>query len=184
MNLEMKIIHYSDQYDPLLKSYVSQSNFLFCTGDLSIFDFREVEKQLANISGFGVYGNHCSHGYLEELGITNVHLKVSQCGKLTIGGYQGCLRYKTGGDFQFTENEAANDLAAFPHVDILLLHAPPFGLLDDLSDPVHSGSKAVRQYVDIHKPKFIFCGHDSPSTDIAYEDVKIFRTHQSRLIEI
>lgn len=180
----MKVAHYSDQYDPLLKKILIHSDYLFCTGDLSIFDFREVEKQLDNISGFGVYGNHCSQGYLEELGITNVHLKVSQCGKLTIGGYQGCLRYKTRGDYQFTENEASSDLATFPYVDILLLHAPPFGLLDDLSDPVHSGSKAVRQYVDIHKPKFIFCGHDSPSAELTYGETMIYRTHQSRLIEI
>ncbi len=180
----MKILHYSDQSEPNLKELFLQSDMLFSTGDLSIFDFREIESIISQKPSFGVYGNHCNPGYLEQLGILNVHLKIYKWKDLLIGGYQGCLRYKSGGGPQFTEEEAQRDLATFPYVDMLLLHAAPFGLLDTPGDEVHVGSKAVRQYVDTNKPKFIFCGHDSPTEILEYNGTSIFRTHQSKLINI
>lgn len=162
----------------------AKADVLFSTGDLTYFDFIPIENELSKKTAFGVYGNHCTPGYLEKLGILNLHLKVYEWNNLLIGGYQGCPRYKNGGGPQFTEEEAARDLANFRGVDILLLHAAPDGLLDSPGDVVHTGSKAVREYVDRTHPKYIFCGHDSPSKTIQYGDTNIFRTHQSKIIEI
>ncbi|HCC84461.1 MAG TPA: metallophosphoesterase [Candidatus Pacebacteria bacterium] len=179
-----KILHYSDQSEPKLKELFQQADVLFTTGDLSSFDFIGTETELSIKPGFGVYGNHCTPGYLERLGILNVHLQVFEWHGLTIGGYQGCPRYKTGGGLQFTEEEAQRDLDNFPRVDILLLHAGPFGLLDTPGDEVHIGSKAVKNYVDRVQPKYVFCGHDSPSAELQYGNTTLFRTHQARIIEI
>lgn len=180
----MKILHYSDQGDDQIKNLFQKADALFSTGDLSIFDFSSIEKDISLKPCFGIYGNHCTPGYLEKLGIQNMHLKTTSLEGLIIGGYQGCLRYKVGGGPQFTEEEALADLKDFPFVDILLLHAAPFGLLDTPDDVVHTGSHGVREYVERASPKYIFCGHDSPSTDMNHNGTKLFRTHKSKIIEI
>ncbi len=180
----MKVLHYSDQSEPDLNQLFLQADVLFTTGDLAISDFSGIENQLKTKPCFGVYGNHCTPGYLETLGIINLHLQVYQWNNLLLGGYQGCLRYKAKGGPQFTEDEAAQDLQNFPQLDILLLHAAPYGLLDTPGDEVHTGSQAVRQYVDTRPPKYIFCGHDSPSAQLSYNQTKVFRTHQAQLLEI
>lgn len=182
----MKILHYSDQSEPNLFELFNQVDVLFSTGDLSSFDFIPIEMQLTQHKkpAFGVYGNHCTPGYLENLGIVNLHLQIFQLGSFSIGGYQGCLRYKEKGGPQFTEEEATRDLSTFPRVDILLLHAAPFGLLDTPGDDVHTGSHAVREYVERTKPKYIFCGHDSPSATLEHDGIFIYRTHQTSTIDI
>jgi Icc-related predicted phosphoesterase len=180
----MNILHYSDHNDQEATNKLMLSDILFLTGDLSIFDLKELKEPLQSKPGFGVYGNHCTKGYLEEMGIKNMHLSTTIVGNYTIGGYQGCLRYKESGEFQFTEEQAKRNLANFPRVDILLLHAPPFGLLDSPDDPVHKGSKSVRAYIDRHKPSYVFCGHESPSLEINYQGTKIFRTDGGRIIQI
>ncbi len=180
----MNILHYSDQHDPKLRDRYHQADLLFTTGDLSIYDFTEIQAELSSKPSFGVYGNHCTPGYLEQLGIQNVHLQVVQWNGITIGGYQGCPRYKKNGGPQFSEEEAKNDLSQFPRVDILLLHAAPFGLLDTPGDEVHVGSRAVRSYVDRTQPSYIFCGHDSPSAMLLYKNTTLIRTHQSQVIEV
>ena len=180
----MKILHYSDHHSNEALVLLKQVDILFTTGDLSIFDLREIESEIHLKPSFGVYGNHCVPGYMEEIGIKNMHLRTEQFGQFLIGGYQGCPRYKNSGGPQFTEDEAVRDLSNFPRVDILLLHAAPFELLDTPEDSVHTGSKAVREYIDRTKPLFIFCGHDSPSLEMTYGQTKIYRTHETRIVEI
>lgn len=180
----MKVLHYSDQADPSIKNLFLDPDVMFTTGDLSIFDFTSIEQFIPNKVSFGVYGNHDTPGYLEKLGIINLHLKVFEWNGFTIGGYQGCPRYKDKGGPQFTEEEAFQDLNNFRGVDILLFHAAPYGLLDTPGDEVHIGSKVVRDYVERTQPKYIFCGHDSPSKILQHNNTQIFRTHQSKIIEI
>jgi len=180
----MNFLHFSDHFDAKLSELFDQADILISTGDLSYFDFTEIENRIYEKPSFGVYGNHDAPEYLERPGIQNVHLKVVEFNGMKIGGYQGCPRYKDGGGPQFTQEEAIRHLGNFPAVDILLLHAAPKGLLDTPGDPVHTGSMAVRDYVDRTKPKYIFCGHDSPSSELDYNGIKIFRTDMARIIEI
>lgn len=121
---------------------------------------------------------------MEELGITNLHLKVVTWQGIKLGGYQGCLRYKQSGEFQFTEEQAEAELADFVPVGIFLLHAAPEGLLDTPNDSVHVGAQAVRRYVDRTHPRYVFCGHDSPSGELDYGRTTIYRTDGARLVEI
>lgn len=180
----MKILHYSDQADENLRQLFQECDVFITTGDLSIFDFTPIEDIIKTKPSFGVYGNHDTPGYLEKLDIKNLHLKTIKWNNYVLGGFQGCLRYKEGGGPQFSEEEAKNILNNYPSVDILLLHAAPFGLLDTPNDPVHTGSLSIREYVDRTKPKYIFCGHDSPSGELEYQGIRIWRTHKARIIEV
>ena len=176
----MRVLHYSDHNDPDLIKLYENCDVMFATGDLTVFDFLGVTGKPM----FGVYGNHCSGSYFETVGITNVHLKVLDFEGLRIGGFEGCTRYKEGGGPQFTQEEAKQLLVNFPSVDIFLSHSPPFGLLDDPTDPVHVGFQAIRDYIDRNHPKYVFCGHLDPNSELDYQGSKIYRTHGARMIEI
>ena len=49
---------------------------LICTlGDLDYSSLHEL-KEITTIPKIGVYGNHCSGSYFDELGIKNMHLST------------------------------------------------------------------------------------------------------------
>lgn len=179
----MKVLHYSDKSSPEFQQLYKQSDILISTGDLTLFDFPNLEDESNKIPAFGVYGNHDSGLYMGQLNIINVNRKVIEWNGLKIGGFQGCLRYKNSG-IMFDENEAKQFADNFPYVDILLLHVGPKELLDEPKDEVHVGSENIRRYVDEKKPSYIFCGHQYSDDELVYETTHIFRTYGARIIEI
>lgn len=62
---------------------------------------------------------------------------------------------------------AKKTLQKFKKIDVLLCHAPPFGILDKVSAPYapkhwqgkHAGSKAILDYIKKKQPRYVFCGH-------------------------
>jgi uncharacterized protein len=180
----MKVLHYSDKTEPQLLTLYDEADILITTGDLTIFDFGPLRDIQNRKPAFGVYGNHDSGEYLENLGLTNLHQNVYEYAGLLWGGWQGCLRYKNGGGPQFLEEEAEAWADTFPYVDVLLLHAGPKDMLDDPSDDVHIGSEAIKKYVIAKKPRYIFCGHQYSNAELDMGETKIFRTYGARLIDI
>src|SRR3990172_9584391 len=151
----MKVLHYSDRGTSEFLSLYNQCDIVISTGDLQIFDFGNYSEVISKKPAFGIYGNHDSGRYLEDLGIINLHNKSYKLNGVTLGGFQGCLKYKESG-IMYTEEDAAVFANTFPYVDVLLLHAGPFGMLDDPSDSVHIGSKNIRKYVLEKEPKYFF----------------------------
>jgi Icc-related predicted phosphoesterase len=180
----MKIFHYSDKSVPNFLELYTGCDILVSTGDLTMFDFTGLQDIQTKRPGFGVYGNHDSGRYLDELGIINLHNMVYEYNGLKWGGFQGCPKYKESSAPMYTEEEANVWADNFPYVDILLLHAGPKGMLDDPSDDVHIGSENVRRYVLDKKPKIIFCGHQYSDEDMQLEGIKMYRTYGGRIIEI
>jgi uncharacterized protein len=178
----VKILHYSDKHSPNFSSLYAECDLLFSTGDLTLFDFPGLEQINIKKPSFGVYGNHDSGTYLEELGIINLHNKVVEWNGLTLGGFQGCLKYKNA-PLMFVEEEAKEFADNFPYVDILLLHAGPKDILDDPSDDVHIGSENIKRYVLDKKPKYIFCGHQYSDDFLDLGETKVYRTYGARLVE-
>lgn len=179
----MKILHYSDKKSPIFDKLYSECDILVATGDLKVFDFGNLLFSSVRKPAFGVYGNHCSGKYFDELGITNLHNTIKKDHGLLWGGFQGCLQYKTSGIF-FTEEEANSFSKTFPYVDILLLHAGPKGMLDDPSDSVHIGSEAIANYIRTKQPSYVFCGHQYSNAEMVIGKTKLIRTYEARIIEI
>jgi uncharacterized protein len=129
---------------------------MICTlGDLDQMALAELED-IHNIPKLGVYGNHCSGMYFEPLGITNMHLKTFEFGGLTFGGFEGCVRYKNDPYAKmYTQEEATELLKDFPHVDIMLVHCPPYGIHDEPKELPHQGYKALREYLEKKKPRYL-----------------------------
>ncbi len=51
--------------------------------------------------------------------------------------------------------------------DVLVVHEPPQGVLDRAWNGAHIGSRAVRDYVERHRPLVVVCGHvhESPGVE-------------------
>ncbi|MBP9700124.1 hypothetical protein KBD71_02485, partial [Candidatus Woesebacteria bacterium] len=177
----MTVCHYSDRSNPLFLSHYRTCDILITTGDLTYPDLSGILNETQKKPAFGVYGNHDSGQYLEELGIENLHLRRVEWNGLTLGGFQGCLRYKKG-DLQFSEEEAKDFYLSFPRVDILLLHAGGKDILDDPSDDVHIGSEWIAAYIREKQPSVVFCGHQYSNDQMQVNNTQIFRTYGSRLI--
>ena len=116
----------------------------------------------ARIPRFGVHGNHDEEGLLEELGIDNLHGRQVQLGRLTMAGFEGCVRYGRGGVHQYTQKEAKKLAKKLPRADVLISHNPPLGINDDPEDPSHIGFEGLRDWVDKHRPRHILHGHTHP----------------------
>ncbi|PIR48025.1 metallophosphoesterase [Candidatus Uhrbacteria bacterium CG10_big_fil_rev_8_21_14_0_10_50_16] len=133
-------------------------------GDLEQQQIYELE-QITDIPKLGVYGNHCSGMYMTELGIENMHLRTLEIDGVTFGGFEGCVRYKNTSAKMYTQEESIELLRDFSRVDVMLCHAPPFGVNDEPDDSVHAGYKGLREYVEQKAPGYLLHGHTYPKED-------------------
>ena len=64
---------------PILKTLQHHADVsaILALGDLDYLSLSELEK-ITTIPKLGVYGNHCSKTYFENLGIVNMHLKTQE----------------------------------------------------------------------------------------------------------
>jgi Icc-related predicted phosphoesterase len=61
--------------------------------------------------------------------------------------------------FDFSEDEAVELLRECPSGGVLVSHSPPRGILDLSSDGRHLGSQAVREVIQVRRPRLVVCGH-------------------------
>jgi hypothetical protein len=161
---------------------------LICTlGDLDYFSLIALQN-IKDIPKIGVYGNHCSGKYFDELGIVNLHLKTFEHKGLIFGGFEGSVRYKNDQYAKmYTQEEAESLLKNFPVVDILLAHCPPYGINDEPNELAHQGFHALRKYIETQKPKYLFHGHTYPKDEemiTQYQDTQITYVYADKIIQI
>lgn len=112
-----------------------------------------------------VHGNHDGcYSETPPLGCICVEDQLHQYGGLRIIGLGGSIRYNNGPN-QYTQAEMSRRVRnlAFPlwrhhGFDILLCHAPPFGLGDD-EDYAHQGFRAFRRLMEKYPPRAVVHGH-------------------------
>lgn len=146
-----------------ISEWVKQESLdlIITLGDLEYTQINQLEVVTA-IPKIGVYGNHCTPGYMEPLGIMNLHLHKWSFGGLTFGGFEGSPRYKRDPYAKmYTEEEATELLHNFPYVDVFIAHAPPRGINDE-DDVAHTGFQALRDYIETKQPRFFLHGHTYP----------------------
>ena len=141
-----------------------QIDLVITLGDLEYTQIAELEY-LIDIPKIGVYGNHCTPGYMELLDITDLHLKTTEINGVTFGGFEGSHKYKND-EFakMYTQDEALGLMSEFPYVDVFIAHSPPAGINDE-DDPAHQGLLALRHYLDRSKPKYFLHGHTYPTQE-------------------
>jgi hypothetical protein len=108
------------------------------------------------------------HSYLPS-GAIYVDGRVRRVKSVLVAGLGGSLWYN-GGENQFTNFHfylrilrivprlLFNRLRHGRYLDVLLTHAPPFGIHDG-SDPCHVGFRALLWFMRVFKPRYLVHGH-------------------------
>lgn len=142
-------------------------DLVLSAGDLPWGYLEQLGDALGVPCGF-VPGNHdpATDGSDGPHGWTNLDRTVADLAGLRIAGLGGCVRYKPG-PHQHTQNEfaaAADRLATVASsgtVDVVLTHAPPFGLGDEPDGP-HVGIEALHPLLRTVQPAWHLHGHIHP----------------------
>ncbi len=161
-------------------------DLIITLGDLEYMQIAELDF-IKDIPKIGVYGNHCTPGYMEQLGIMDLHLKTVELNGLTFGGFEGSHRYKKD-EFakMYTQEEALELMIDFPHVDVFIAHSPPASINDE-DDPAHQGLLALRHYLDRCKPKYFLHGHTYPTQEnlvTEYNGTQIIYVTADRIVDL
>lgn len=199
----MNILSVSDKVTPFLYSpdileNIQNVDFVIGCGDLPYYYQEYIAKKL-QVPLYFVRGNHdaiteySSEG--ECKGPRNgldLHRKTIYENGIILAGIEGCHRYNTG-DFQYTQAEMwehvlhlvpklmMNKLMYGRYLDILVTHAAPLGIHDNL-DWTHQGIKAFNWLIKVFKPKYHFHGHnhvykDDTITETQAGDTLVINTY-------
>lgn len=179
----MKILAIADQEVPQLQiekipERLRDIDLILSCGDLP-FDYLEHLVSRFNKPLFYVFGNHgpgkrgvsLANGgtkYAPE-GCINLHGRIVHYNGLLIGGLEGSVAYNKG-PHQYSQGEMRwlvrrmegrlwlNKLRYGRALDILITHAPPWGI-HDAPDPAHHGFQAFVGLMQRYKPRYLIHGH-------------------------
>jgi Icc-related predicted phosphoesterase len=121
--------------------------------------------------------------------------KVVEHNGLAIAGLEGCMRYKPG-PYQYTQlgmrykafRLSTRMLFKRRQLDILITHAPPFGIHDG-RDLCHTGFYVFLQVMERHRPRYLLHGHSHvynrlQTTMTQYQNTLVVNVHPYRVLEI
>jgi len=177
----VKILTVSDKvvdsiYNPAIKERFGDVDLVLACGDLPPY-YLEFIVTMLNVPLLYVFGNHDQGTFTADgefkhapEGCLNVDERVVKVKGLLIGGLEGSMRYSHRGDHQYTEGEMRykalrmaptlwwNRLRHGRALDILITHAPPYGIHDG-ADLCHTGFKTFLHMMDIYRPRYLIHGH-------------------------
>jgi Icc-related predicted phosphoesterase len=153
-----------------------------------------------------VHGNHDHVEYtarglvLEEPGgWSNIDGRVVLAKGLLIGGLEGSIRYRPGAPYQYSETEMMAKIFSMApslllsrlvhgrYLDILVTHAPAFGILDG-EDRAHRGFKAFLWFIQHFHPRLLLHGHKHlyglEERRARYVDTDIVNVYPYQVIEL
>jgi len=132
-------------------------------------------------------------------GGTDLDERIEKVGHLLIGGLEGSVVYNWG-EHQYTENQMRrkilkmmpamylNSLFSGRYLDVLITHAPPFGI-HDKKDIAHRGFKALLNFIKRYHPKYLLHGHThiydiSEKRIFEYEGTKVVNCYDFVILDI
>ncbi len=169
----MQALTVSDQvvesiHSPALKGLAQGVDLVLSCGDLPP-EYLEYIVSMLNVPMFYVLGNH-DHDRPEPEGGENIDGRVVEYKGLLIAGLEGSIRYNNRPRLQYTENDMRAKIARLTpklvlnrarygrYLDILITHAPPFGIQDGTDVP-HRGFKSFLWFMDHYQPRYLIHGH-------------------------
>ncbi len=206
----MKILTVSDiverrLYNVKIKEDLKDIDLILSCGDLPFY-YLDYLSSMLNVPLYYVFGNHhtgamlTAHGNdVRYPGGVNLDDSVVEEKGMLIGGFEGCMNYNYGpkqySDFEMWQKVQKikprlwkNKLFRQRYIDIVITHAPPFGIHDKL-DICHRGFKSFRTLIDKYQPRYFIHGHihryslqDEWKTH--YQNTIVINTYGYRVLEI
>lgn len=206
----MQILTVSDKvvesiYSEAIKRRFGDVDLVLGCGDLPP-NYLEFIVTMLSVPLLYVFGNHDQGIYTANgkfkyapTGCINMDERVVEVKGLLIGGLEGSMRYSGRGKHQYTEQDMRwkalrmapalwlNRLRYGRFLDILITHAPPYGIHDG-TDLCHTGFKTFLRMMDTYRPRYLIHGHQhvySPHTTIrtTYRDTQVINTYGYQVIQ-
>lgn len=203
-------------YSPRAKEHFTDIDFILSAGDLPM-EYLGFIASTFNKPLFFVFGNHnlkylsLFTGKLRQsaltkteapphrFGSTHIDGKIIKYKDMIIAGIGGSYRYNDGQN-QFRDYQIYlkiikmiprmiyNKIRYGRYIDILLTHAPPYGI-NDKKDLCHRGFKALLWFIKMFKPAYLLHGHihlyNSLETRISqYYNTKIINVFKHYVLEV
>jgi len=163
-------------YNVNAKEFFPDIDLILSCGDLPFY-YLEFLVTVFNVPVLFVFGNHHTHPMLNAsgshtnypAGCINVDNCVVNCKGVLIGGLEGCMLYNFGPK-QYSEYQMRrkigrmkpqlwkNKLFQQRYLDILITHAPPFGI-HDKPDRCHVGFRSFLTFLRKYQPRYHVHGH-------------------------
>ncbi len=177
----MKILAVSDQvvegiYSLRIRERFGDVDLVLSCGDLP-YSYLEYIVSMLDVPCFFVHGNHDRPEYMSSGqtltrpgGWVNLDERTLMCQGLLLAGLEGSIQYKPRALYQYTELGMAykvwrlapalllNRLFRGRYLDVLITHAPPFGIHDGEDWP-HRGFKTFLTLMARFRPRYLLHGH-------------------------
>ncbi len=143
----------------------NSADALLVLGDISHFGpLTYIEGFLTNLNlpVYAIPGNCDPPGTLEVIRrtATALHLTRIDISERVFVGVGGSNPTIFDTPFELSEDELDASLEPLMEgVDILITHAPPYGINDTTPSGQHVGSTALRRLVDLYRPELVLSGH-------------------------
>src|SRR5919199_3536859 len=158
-------------YSPAIRDLAAGVELVLSSGDLPSA-YLEYIVSMLDVPLLYVMGNHGAEGGSKEFpdGAENVDGRVVEWKGLLIAGLEGSIRYNNKPKYQYTEAQMRAKIAALSpalwlnklrhgrYLDILVTHAPPYGIHDG-SDHAHQGFRSFLWLIDHYRPDYLIHGH-------------------------
>ena len=195
----MKILFLSDEESPVYWDYFRKETFedidlIVSCGDLKA-EYLSFLTTMTSIPVLYVKGNHDKYEVNVPEGCISIEDDIYEFKGVRLLGLGGCQRYNRG-DNQYTEKEMQKRIARLrwklfrkKGFDILVTHAPAFGINDD-TDLCHTGFKCFNSLIAKYKPKYFVHGHvhltygSQIKREDQVEDTKVINAYNHYIVEI
>jgi len=195
----MKILFLADEESKAYWDYYRKEEFedidlIVSCGDLNP-EYLSFLTTMTSLPVLYVRGNHDKYDKHPPEGCICIEDEIYVHDGVRILGLGGCYRYKPG-ENQYTEKEMKKRVAKLaPKLffrrgfDILVTHAPAYGVNDD-TDLCHRGFETFGKLVEKYRPKYFVHGHvhmnygrQFPRED-CIGDTKVINAYNHYIVEI
>jgi Icc-related predicted phosphoesterase len=204
----MRILTVSDRVEKsflkehLLREKCHGVRLILACGDLPSYYLEYLLNSL-NVPLYYVPGNHDEELHVKKeifaQGCKNIDEKVIAFEGLLVGGLGGAFRYRKG-KYLYTEKQmqrkvrrmiprmALNKIKHKRYIDILITHAPPFGIQDEQT-LAHKGFETFLKFMRTFKPAYLIHGHIRPDREKKesashYLSTRIINTNNYRVLDL
>lgn len=196
----MRILAISDEeVDAFWEYYqpgrLAEYDLIISAGDLKP-NYLEFLVTMARCPLLYVHGNHdTSYKRTPPLGCDCIDDRIVVYNGVRILGLGGCRRYHPGAH-QYTEKEMRRRIRRLRYrlwrmggVDIVVTHAPPYGVGDAL-DRAHWGFSSFLELMEKYKPQYLLHGHvhmrygNSNDRELRYGDTQVINVSERYVLDV